>query len=147
MTPWSIPPLIMASITFYVAVYHLLIYWKRKTNPLDLSFGTMCLFVGVYDMLCVFLYNVSTCEQSVVFNRYQMASIAVAGGSFLWFVALYTGQIAKRGLLAVISVLAVLALTQLLDRSDLTYVLTKPSIKQLCVMGLDITSTRWQPVL
>jgi phosphomannomutase len=50
----------MASISFYVGFYHLLIYLRRWQHREDLTFALTCLATGLYDVFCIGLYNAAS---------------------------------------------------------------------------------------
>ncbi|MBN1524354.1 MAG: response regulator [Spirochaetales bacterium] len=90
MTLQSIPVIVMATVSFYVGFYHLYVYLRRPKIKHDLAFAITCIAVGVYDILCAGLYNVMSPQEGVVWQRYQLVTLAVLVISFLWFVAAYT---------------------------------------------------------
>jgi two-component system, cell cycle sensor histidine kinase and response regulator CckA len=84
---WSIPPVIMASITGYVGAYHLLVFFRARRDREHLAFAALCATLATYDLLCAGLYNAAT---PVAGGRWQVgqAVVGLLGGmSFLWFVA------------------------------------------------------------
>ncbi len=88
----SIPPLILAGITFYLGVYNILIFARRPHSREYLSFAACCLFMGIYDVLCALLYNSSSTAQGVVWQRMQGAALALVCVAFSWFVVDYLAQ-------------------------------------------------------
>ncbi|MBN2444998.1 MAG: PAS domain-containing protein [Spirochaetales bacterium] len=129
MTPLSIPVVVMAAISFYIGLYHLFIYFRRPTNRQDLTFALTCFAVGIYDVLCAGLYNVTTPSEGVVWQRYQLITLAFLDIAFLWFVADYTRQKSKK-LVYVFSVIFIgFALFGLIDQTGLAWT-NQPLIKQ-----------------
>ncbi len=45
MSVSSLPAIIMASVSFYVGLYHLLIYIRRRQPREDLTFALLCLVI------------------------------------------------------------------------------------------------------
>ncbi len=131
MNTQSIPVVAMASISFYVGFYHLFIYFRRRQNREDLTFAFLCFTIVFYDAFCVGLYNATTVSEGAQWQRAQFISLAIFVPAFLWFVSDYTHQ--KVGVVvygySIFYLLA--AILQLVDRSDLTFLVDQPSIKQI----------------
>ena len=92
MSTLSIPAVVMASISFYVGLYHLLIYFRRKQHREDLTFALMCLATGFYAVFCAGLYSATSVAQGVQWQRAQFIALALFVTSFVWFVSDYTHQ-------------------------------------------------------
>lgn len=140
MNTLSIPVVIMASISFYVGLYHLLIYGRRRQHREDLTFALLCLATSLYDVFCIGLYNSSTVAEGVQWQRAQFIALALFTTAFMWFVSDYTHQ--KPGIVIyAFSAFFLLALfIQTVDRSDLTWMVDHPSIKEVLLpLGLKIT--------
>jgi PAS domain S-box-containing protein len=131
MQAQAIPPLVLAGIAFYVAASQLLVYLRQKDHGEYLTFGLSCLAVGVYDLFCAGLYGASSVIEGAVWQRAQLASLAMVAIPLIWFVAGQTRQGDRRILLALSACYAVFAGIQLADRSDLTLRLDLPSIKRI----------------
>lgn len=146
MQPQAIPPIVMAGIAFYVASYHLLVYFRRKDHREYLTFGLSCLAVGFYDVLCAGLYSASSVIEGARWQHAQFAALALVAIPFVWFVAGHTGHGGRRMLYALSTCYAILAIIQLVDRSDLTLVADAPSIKRIRLpAGLDVTYYEARP--
>ena len=50
MSPFSIPPIVMAGVVCYVGLYHLLIYLRRRQYRENLTFALLCFVVCLYDV-------------------------------------------------------------------------------------------------
>lgn len=140
MNTLSIPVVIMASISFYVGLYHLLIYGRRRQHREDLTFALLCLATSLYDVFCIGLYNSLTVAEGVQWQRAQFIALALFTTAFMWFVSDYTHQ--KPGIVIyAFSAFFLLALfIQTVDRSDLTWMVDHPSIKEVLLpLGLKIT--------
>src|SRR5512138_2946374 len=92
MNTLSIPVVAMASISLYVGLYHLLIYFRRRQNHEDLTFALLCFAIVFYDAFCVGLYNATSVAEGAQWQRMQFIALAVFVSAFLWFVFDYTGQ-------------------------------------------------------
>jgi len=90
MNPISIPPIAMATLVFYVGFYHFLIYRRQKENRENLTFALTCFSVGLYAFCCAGLYNVSSPEVGVEWQRLQGSVLAIFCISLLWFINDYT---------------------------------------------------------
>jgi hypothetical protein len=92
MNTLSIPVVAMSSMSLYVGLYHLLIYFKRRRNPEDLTFALLCFSIVFYDAFCVGLYNATSVAEGARWQRAQFITLAVFVPVFLWFVSDYTRQ-------------------------------------------------------
>ncbi len=90
MNGFSIPPLLMAGIALYVALYHLLIFTQRKRFRAHLTFALSCLAMGVYAVMCAGLYNATSVVEGAQWQRAQVVALAVVSIALLWFVVDYT---------------------------------------------------------
>jgi PAS domain S-box-containing protein len=131
MNTLSIPVVAMASISLYVGLYHLLIYFRRRQNREDLTFSFLCFAYVFYAAFCVGLYNATSVIEGAQWQRAQFIALAVFVTAFLWFVSDYTRQ--KPGtpiyLMSIFLLLAIIV--QFVDRSDLTFLVDQPSIKHI----------------
>ena len=140
MNAQSIPAVVIASISFYVGLYHLLIYWRRKQHREDLTFALSCLATGCYDVFCAGLYNAGSVAEGAQWQRMQFIALAFLTTAFLWIVFDYTGQ--KPGIVAyAFSAYYLLAvLIQSVDHSHLTWLVDQPAIKTIVLpLGRQIT--------
>jgi PAS domain S-box-containing protein len=139
MSALSIPPIIMASITFYVGLYHLLIYCQHGQQREHLTFALMCLAVGFYDVFSAGLYNVTGVVEGMCWERAQLAALALFSIAFLWFVADYTSQVSSKVRRALSVYFLLCAVVQVVDRSGLTWLADQPAIKEMQLpFGLEI---------
>jgi PAS domain S-box-containing protein len=140
MSALSIPTVVMASVAFYVGLYHLLIYFRRRQHREDLTFALMCLATGFYDAFCAGLYSATSVAEGAQWQRLQFIALAFLTIAFMWFVSDYTHQ--KPGIfpraLSVFFLVAILIQAE--DRSNLTWLVDRPSIKEfLLPLGLKVT--------
>jgi PAS domain S-box-containing protein len=140
MRPQAIPPIVLAGIAFYVASYHLLVYFRRRDHREHLTFALTCLAVGFYDVFSAGLYGASSVVEGAQWQRAQLAALGMVAVAFIWFLAGHTRQGDPRVLQALSVASAVLTAIQILDRSDLTMVVDAPSIKHVHLpAGLHVT--------
>jgi PAS domain S-box-containing protein len=100
----------------------------------------MCLAAGLYDVFCAGLYSATSVAEGVQWQRAQFITLALFVPSFLWFVSDYTRQKPQIPTYA-FSVFFMLALcVQLVDRSSLTWMVQRPSVKEVLLpFGIEIT--------
>lgn len=85
----AVPPLILAGITLYVGLYHLAISSRHEHRHTHVSFALLCLSMGAYDFLSAALYNATSLEQGVPWQRLQLVAIGLISVFFQWFVYHY----------------------------------------------------------
>jgi len=145
MTAISIPPIVMATLIFYVGFYHFLIYLRQKNNRENLTFAFTCFSVGLYSICCAGLYSVSSPELGVEWQRFQVITLSVLGVTFLWFIADYTGLTNRKIVMGFTVYYIFSALAGLFIRSDLTWT-SVASIKEICLpFGYDIRYNEMAP--
>ena len=131
MTAQSVPTIVMAGLSLYVGLYHLLIYARRKNHPEDLTFAVLCLATGIYEVLCTGLYNVTTAADGVRWQRLQFISLALFVVAFLWFVSDYTHRRKGVVIYAFTAFYLGAIIVQIVDRSGFTWLPGLPSIKTI----------------
>lgn len=147
MNAQAIPAVIIASITFYVGLYHLLIYLRRKEHREDLTFALLCLATGCYDVFCAGLYNASSVGEGAQWQRLQFIALAFLTTAFLWFVADYTKQ--KPGILTYVfsAYYLLVVVVQSLDRSTLTWLVDQPAVKTITLPLLNYPIVYYEATL
>ncbi len=131
MNHYSLPILVIASISFYVGIYHLMIYFRDRRSRRNLIFALLCFTTTLYDITCIGLYQVTSITEGIQWQRSQMAVLAFLIIFFVWFVADYTRYPHKRVIYGIIAFFLLAALFQLFDRSNLTWIKDQPSIKNI----------------
>ncbi|HSB01955.1 MAG TPA: PAS domain S-box protein [Anaerolineales bacterium] len=131
MNTLSIPVVAMASISFYVGFYHLLIYFRRRQNREDLTFALLCFAIVFYDACSTGLYNASSVAEGAQWQRGQFVALALFVPAFLWFVSDYTHQKPGTATYLFSAFYLIALIVQLLDRSGLTLPVDQPSIKHI----------------
>ena len=121
MNAVSIPPIIMAAVIVYIGIFHLTIYFQRLDRRGDLAFALMCFGMALYDIFCAGLYNVTSVEDGVNWQRMQVFVLLLIGALFLWFIADYTSQRSRIWLFSFTGFLCLNSLVVLLDRSGRAY--------------------------
>jgi signal transduction histidine kinase/CheY-like chemotaxis protein len=140
MSKLSIAPTVMASITFFVGVYWLFIYFRRRASREDLTFALTCLALGIYDIYCAGLYSAADVAHGVIWQRGQLTSAALIAIAFTFFVSDYTKRVPRSWVIGMVSFFSVAAVATILDRSDLTWIASSPLIKRVHLpFGIDLT--------
>jgi PAS domain S-box-containing protein len=140
MSTLSIPAIVMASVSFYVGLYHLLIYFRRKQHREDLTFALVCLAAGLYDVFCAGLYSATSVAEGVQWQRAQFIALAFFTTAFLWFASDYTHQKPPIAIYALSAFYMLAAFIQTVDRSSLTWLIDRPSVKEILLpLGLEVT--------
>jgi len=129
----SVPVIVMAGITFYVGLYHLLVYARRTENRINLTFALTCLAVGVYDVASAGLYQATNVAESALWQRMQFIGAALLTAAFFWFAMDYLGQGSKRIRYAVWALCALALIIQVVDRSGLTWAIDQPFIRDVAL--------------
>ncbi|MBN2393958.1 MAG: PAS domain S-box protein [Anaerolineae bacterium] len=140
MNAQSIPVIVIASISIYVGLYHLLIYFRRKQHREDLTFALLCLATGGYDVFCAGLYNASSVAEGAQWQRLQFIALAFLTTFFVWFVLDYTEQ--KPGIMTYLfsAYYALAVIVQSVDHSHFTWLVDQPAIKTIILpFGQQIT--------
>jgi len=130
MNAISIPPIIMATLMFYVGFYHFLIYRRQISNRENLTFALSCFGVGMYAVCCAGLYNASSPEIGVEWQRFQVITLAVLAIVLLWFIADYTNRTNKKIVIGFTVYFLFAAVSGLIIRSNLTWT-NVTSIKEI----------------
>ncbi|HYW84034.1 MAG TPA: hypothetical protein VFB30_12295, partial [Spirochaetia bacterium] len=94
----SIPLIIMASLTFCVGAYSVLLFLKQPRRASHATFAASCICMGMYDLFCAGLYGVSSPATGAPWQRLQLAALALVGIAFSWFVVqfLSSGPVVTR---------------------------------------------------
>ncbi len=126
MNTHSVMVLAMAAITFYVAAMHLHIYLRRRAGRSDLSFALTCLAMGFYDLACVGIYDAPLLGPAATWQRVQYTALAVVLVGFIWFLEDYALPLPRRTRRVVTSILLMMAVVGLVDRSGLSLRMDQP---------------------
>ena len=151
MNTLSIPPLIMAGVTFFAGAYHLPIYFRQKERREHLTFALSCLTMGLYDLFAAGLYSVDSPLQGVHWQRAQVASLALVGIGFSWFIYDYLKPTAAipaktKPVLTCFSIYyALSAIVGMLDHSGLYRPMDQPDVKDFLFFGRRITYYEMEP--
>lgn len=125
----SVPLIAIAGVSFYIAFTSFLTFLRARKNIEEFYFSLFCFAVGIYDLLCAVLYSASSPAEGAGIQRLQLIILPIVGIAFLFFVAHYT-KIYSYPILGILTAMYLIAVAfQVLDRSDLTWIVTQPAIK------------------
>ncbi|MFC1502593.1 histidine kinase dimerization/phosphoacceptor domain -containing protein [bacterium] len=128
----SIPIIIMATVAAYVGFYHLYIYFRREfRHREDLTFAITCLAMSLYDIFSIGMYNAGNISNGIIWQRAQIATLALIGIAFIWFVADYTGYTKRRWMYVISAFFSIMVLFQLVITNRLFYYRDQPAIKNI----------------
>lgn len=146
MKYFTISAVVITSVTFYIGVYHLLIYFRRKGHREDLTFSLTCLTVGIYGVFCAGLYSSSSFTEGVRWQHGQFILLPLAAMMFLRFIFDYTKQ--KSGWIAnTFSILLVLsAIVNAVNPAKLILQVDNPFVKKISLSsGIMVTYYEAEP--
>ena len=139
MNSLAVSALVMAGITFYAGFYHMLIYAQQTRRRENFTFALTCFAVGLYAVSAAGLYSTTSVAAGAQWQRVQLIALALISAAFLWFTADYTSYKSKTLLYISLVFFFLCAMIQLVDRSGLTLAVDQPSIKEIRLLGLEIT--------
>lgn len=142
MNNTSIPVIIIASISFYVGMYHLWMFIRRTAEKENLSFSLLCVTVGLYNVFCAGLYNSTSIPEGMYWQRFQLATIALFAITMAWFVYHVTGghRMKRWGIIALTGFFMIFFLLGFLIQGELTLSLAKALPKHIELWGvIDVT--------
>ncbi len=139
MNSLAVSALVMAGITFYAGFYHMLIYAQQTRRRENFTFALTCFAVGLYAVSAAGLYSTTSVAAGAQWQRVQLIALALISAAFLWFTADYTSYKSKPLLYTSLVFFFLCAMIQLVDRSGLTLAVDQPSIKEIRLLGLEIT--------
>jgi len=133
--PVAYPCLVMASLTFFVGVFHLFIFFKGRRQPVHLPFAFLCLVVALYDVFSIGLYDSASLAQGLFWQNLQLQAIDFISIFLVWFVAVYTKR--STGWLIPVSTtwFVLLFVMSLLLNPSLTLSALRPAVKHIDIPG------------
>ncbi len=133
-------PIILGSIVGYLGLYYLYIFYRLKDGRGYLAFAATCLCVAAYDFFCAGLYSSVSVSEGVMWQRLQLAALALMGIAFIRFVYSYLSHKEWKISLILYIYLLFSAVFQIVDKSDLTWKIHQPHIKEIILpFGLKTT--------
>ncbi len=92
LTIHSVPVLISAFLCIYVGFYHITIYFRMGKERVNLMFGLACFSVALYNFSCAGLYNATSFEQGIMWQRGNFVGVGLISIFFLLFIYDYTNR-------------------------------------------------------
>ena len=136
----SIPPLIMASINFYMGAYYLFFYLKRMQIREHLPFALLCLSVSLYDILCVGLYNSGSINEGIFWQRLQLDTVTAISVFLIWFTGVFTELKKTHVIRSIIALFIIILIASIFAGPEYTLSSERPEIKTIPLIHLpDIT--------
>ncbi len=130
----------MASINFYVGAYYLFFYIKRMQIKMHLPFALLCLSVGIYDILCIGLYNAQSVQEGLFWQRLQLDSVIAISVFLTWFTGIFTEQKKNPLIRILISLFIIILFFSFFIGPEYTLSALRPEIKHISLGYLpDIT--------
>ncbi len=140
MNVLSVPVIVMAGISLYVGIYHLMIYFQRREHREDLSFALCCFAMLFYDIFCIGNYNVDSVADGLFWQRLQVSTLVLGGVFFLRFIADYIKLPSMRWVHAFMAFFILTAIIGIFDRSGLAWLVDQPLLKEIDLpFGLHVT--------
>ncbi|HSA15764.1 MAG TPA: SpoIIE family protein phosphatase [Spirochaetota bacterium] len=143
----SIPVLMMAAVVFFVGLYYLFMFFRRKSEREQLAFAATSFVVSFYDIFSAGLYNASNISEGIFWQRLQFASLALMSITVLWFVYDFSKKKIGRVFYMIAGYFFVLMAVGLLIHNELTLSITRPMPKNISVGLIEITYFEGDPGL
>ena len=127
----SIPAVFMAGAVVCMCAHNILVYLRVRDRREHLAFAVTCLFIALYAAATAGLYSAASPEDGQFWQRLQVTAVIYAAIAFVWFISLYTGQLAGfiRNTFSIYYALSSLVLW--FDRSGLSWPGDRPSVKHI----------------
>lgn len=132
--PISMAPLILAGITFYVAIHHALLYRASSRLLTHLAFSFLCITIGCYDLFCSGLYSSLSPAEGAVWQRLQTMALAWTGVALLAFTSELIQRRSRKLDIALSVYLILQFAANLFNTRDLMWTQT-PAVKQFFLFG------------
>ncbi|MFZ5517415.1 MAG: ATP-binding protein [Candidatus Zhuqueibacterota bacterium] len=126
----ALPPLIIATLSFYIGLYHLIIYFKGGVKyRKDLAFALACFFIGMNDIVIAFLYNSSTVAEGSFWQSKQPFFYSMGALLLIWFIHEYVNVGRKIPLRIFSAIIVSACVFTLFDSSPLSWQFDHPMVK------------------
>ncbi|MBN1487339.1 MAG: PAS domain S-box protein [Anaerolineae bacterium] len=141
----SVPVIVMAGIALYIGFYHSTVYLQRQQRREDRTFALLSLFIGLYDIAAVGLYNAGSVAEGLPWQRLQVSMVAAIAPALLLFLYDYIDHRPKTWELVLPGYFIFSAILGIVDRSNWVWDTTQPAIKELTTIWGVITYYEVQP--
>jgi len=136
MHPLSVPCIAMASVNFYVGVYYLFFYLKRRKEQEHLPFALLCLSIGFYDVFSAGLYNSLSIHNGIFWQRLQLNTVAPISVFMTWFTAVFTRQKGNGFIQFAIAWFIVIFIASLFANPEFSLSAAHPAVKNIDFLNL-----------
>lgn len=141
----SLPPALMAAVSFYVGAYYLWMHVRRRTEPENLAFAAASLSIGLYDVFCAGLYNAATPVQGMFWQRGQFAILALFVIFVSWFLYYFASFRSRIPFIVITAGMLAFLLVGLFVNNELTLSPDRPFVKIISLGALIITYNEVDP--
>lgn len=125
----------MASLTFFVGAFHLVIYTRGGRQPIHLPFSLLCFAVALYDVFSIGLYDSTSLIQGIAWQDLQLRVISVISIFLVWFVAVYTRRSRSPLIRVAVAWFVLLFVLTLFVSPALTLSPLRPAVKHIDIPG------------
>jgi diguanylate cyclase (GGDEF)-like protein len=126
----------MASLTFFVGVFHLFIFARARRQPVHLPFALLCISVALYDVFSIGLYDSPSLSQGLTWQNLRLQALDFISVFLVWFVCAYLKRLRSRIIPLAAGWFALLFVLSLILEPSLTLSPLRPAIKQAGIPGL-----------
>ena len=147
LVPASVLCLMMAAVTAFAGIYHLISFAMRRQEHLHLPFAGLCLSVSAYDIFATGLYEASSVTEGVDWQAHELRAGCLISIFTIWFVFVFTEQ--RRGPLfrAQLAWFGALFALSWLPWRGFAMSAAEPAIKHVRIPGLiDASSAAFAPI-
>jgi serine phosphatase RsbU (regulator of sigma subunit) len=134
--PASILCLMMAAVTAFAGVYHLISFAMRRQERLHLPFAGLCLSVSAYDVFATGLYEAPSVAEGVAWQAHELRAGCLISIFAIWFVFVFTEQPLGHLLRAQLAWFAALFALSWLPWPGFALSAAEPAIKHVRIPGL-----------
>ncbi len=127
----SIPVALMAAVCFYVGLYYVLFFLRRRGEMENLLFACTCFSIALYDGFCVGLYNASSFADGMFWQRLQFASLALFSTAVSWFIYHFARSKSRKPFVIISIWFSILFLLGLAVHNEWTLSLSRPRPKHI----------------
>jgi len=126
----------MASITFFVGAFYLILYFSGRRQTVHLWFALMSIAVGMYDVFSTGLYDSTSVAQGFIWQQLQLQAVDFISVFLVGFVVVYTQRPRSRVLPVSAAWYALLLILSFVLSRELTFSPLYPEVKNVDIPGL-----------
>jgi len=141
---YAVPPAIMAGICFIIGMYYIL-YFLRMKKRLHLYFALTCFSLFLYDMSCAGLYNASSVNQGIYWQKANFIFISLISVILFLFILEFTRTRNMKLLKGVTVYYIIMTAIIVFYEGNLTLTLSNPMVREI-TLACGITVTYFEAV-